>query len=183
MPVMFFVSSIAAGTALVVLVEMWIAKAWNRTIRVAQLAAMGKVAFLSLAAYLALRVGDLAVRGELAGAFAKPLFLLEVGVGGFVALALLSSAKLRTNQKLLGLGAFLSMGGIVLNRVATVVLAMNLKGIAPQNAPQSYHPSIVEWGVSIGLIAATIFLFGLGARLMPVLPKDEGKDETGVRAA
>ena len=32
-------------------------------------------------------------------------------------------------------------------------------------------PSIVEWGVSIGLIAATIFLFGLAARLMPVLSK------------
>jgi formate dehydrogenase iron-sulfur subunit len=31
---------------------------------------------------------------------------------------------------------------------------------------------VVEWGISIGLIAATIFLFGLGARLMPVLPKD-----------
>ena len=30
-----------------------------------------------------------------------------------------------------------------------------------------------EWGVSVGLIAATIFLFGLGARLMPVLPKEE----------
>ena len=30
MPVSFFLSSIAAGTALVVLVEMWIAKAWKR---------------------------------------------------------------------------------------------------------------------------------------------------------
>ena len=38
-------------------------------------------------------------------------------------------------------------------------------------APESYVPSIVEWGVSIGLIAATIFLFGLAARLMPVLSK------------
>jgi len=182
MPVMFFVSSIAAGTALVVLVEMWIAKAWNRTLRVAQLAAMGKVAFLSLAAYLALRLADLAVRGELAGAFAKPLFLLEVGVGGFVALALLSSAKLRANPKMLGLGAFLSMAGIVLNRINVVVGGMHLPGIAPGGAPQAYSPSVAEWGVSIGLIAATIFLFGLGARLMPVLPKDE-KDETGVHTA
>src|ERR1043165_5475060 len=30
MPVWFFLSSIAAGLALVVLVEMWIAKAWGR---------------------------------------------------------------------------------------------------------------------------------------------------------
>jgi formate dehydrogenase iron-sulfur subunit len=39
----------------------------------------------------------------------------------------------------------------------------------------SYHPSVFEWGVSIGLIAATIFLLGLGVRLMPVLPKIEEK--------
>jgi formate dehydrogenase iron-sulfur subunit len=43
----------------------------------------------------------------------------------------------------------------------------------PQIAPESYTPSIFEWGISIGLIAATIFLFGLGARIMPVLPKEE----------
>jgi hypothetical protein len=27
--------------------------------------------------------------------------------------------------------------------------------------------------VSVGLIAAAIFLFGLGARLLPLLPKEE----------
>jgi len=43
----------------------------------------------------------------------------------------------------------------------------------PWGAPEFYTPSVVEWGVSIGLVAATIFLFGLGARLMPVLSKDE----------
>lgn len=31
--------------------------------------------------------------------------------------------------------------------------------------------SIVEWGISIGVIAATICLFGLVARMVPVLSK------------
>jgi formate dehydrogenase iron-sulfur subunit len=56
--------------------------------------------------------------------------------------------------------------------VNVVALAMNLKGARPQFAPEPYLPSIFEWGVSIGLIAAAIFLFGLGARLWPVLPKN-----------
>jgi len=47
----------------------------------------------------------------------------------------------------------------------------------PQNAPETYSPSIFEWVISIGIIAATIFLFGLGARLMRLLPKDEGAQE------
>jgi len=41
----------------------------------------------------------------------------------------------------------------------------------PWDVSESYLPSIVEWGISIGLIAATIFLFGLAARLMPILTK------------
>lgn len=51
------------------------------------------------------------------------------------------------------------------------LFAMNLRGPMPQFAPETYSPSIVEWGISIGLIAAIIFLFGLGARLLPLLPK------------
>jgi formate dehydrogenase iron-sulfur subunit len=54
-----------------------------------------------------------------------------------------------------------------------VLFAMNLTGPMPNSEPLSYFPSIVEWSISIGLIAATIFLFGLAARHMPLLPKEE----------
>ncbi|GEJ58127.1 4Fe-4S dicluster domain-containing protein [Anaeromyxobacter diazotrophicus] len=176
MPVSFFLSSIAAGVALVILVEMWIAKAWKRELRVAQLAALGKVAFWALLVFEAFRLGDLAVRGQLAGAFAGPksgLFAAEVVLGGVLPLALLATDKARRSPGLLALGAALACGGVVFNRVNVVMFAMNLKGIAPVFEPQAYAPSVFEWGVSVGLVAATIFLFGLGARLMPVLPKEE----------
>jgi len=52
---------------------------------------------------------------------------------------------------------------VVLDRANVVVFAMDLKGPMPF-APQPYSPSAFEWGVSIGLIAATIFLFGWAAR-------------------
>src|SRR6201988_881672 len=47
MPISFFLSSIAAGTSLIILLAMWIAKGWKRPVRVAQLAAMGKITFWS----------------------------------------------------------------------------------------------------------------------------------------
>jgi formate dehydrogenase iron-sulfur subunit len=50
---------------------------------------------------------------------------------------------------------------------------MTLKGRMPWVRYQPYMPSLYEWGVSVGLIALTIFLFGLGARLLPILPKAE----------
>ena len=173
MPVSFFLSSIAAGTGLVVVVEMWIAKAWNRPLRIVQLTAMGKVVLWSLAIYFAFRLGDMVLRGQIGGAFSgahSGLFVAEVSLGGLLPLALLSSARLRSNPATLFLGSLLATVGVVFNRINVVLLAMNLRGPMPQVAPESYVPTIFEWGISVGLIAATIFLFGLGARLLPLLP-------------
>lgn len=174
MPISFFLSSIAAGTALVILVEMWIAKAWKRPLQVAQLAAMGRITFWSLLVYLLFRLGDMAVRGQFASAFEGrlgALFATEIVLGGILPLALLARVQQRTRPSLLLLGALLTSLGVVFNRVNVVFLAMQLKGPMPQVAPETYSPSIFEWGISVGLIAATIFLFGLGARLLPLLPK------------
>ena len=176
MPIEFFLSSIVAGTSLIILIEMWIAKGWRRHLQMTQLAAMGKISLWSLAVYLAFRLGDLIVRKELVNAFLGNqggLFAIEIFLGGILPLFLLSRASLRTQSRFLFLGALLATLGVVLNRVDVVLLAMHLKGPMPQVAPTTYMPSVFEWGISIGLIAATIFLFGLGARLMPVLPKYE----------
>lgn len=176
MPVSFFLSSIAAGTALIILIEMWIAKAWRRQLRMSQLASMGQITFWSLLAYLVFRLGDMVVRGQLANAFSGSLgalFTIEVVLGGVLPLAILSRASLRARPTALFNGALLATLGVILNRVSVVYLAMNLKGPMPQTAPETYFPSIFEWGVSVGLIALSTFLFGLGARLLPLLPKEE----------
>jgi len=176
MPVNFLFSSVAAGTALIILIEMWIAKAWRRRLRVPQLASLGQITFWSLLVYLLFRVGDMGVRGQLSNAFAGKLgalFAIEIALGGILPLAMLSRASLRNSPRALFNGALLVTLGVILNRVNVVYWAMSLKGAMPQTAPEAYLPSIFEWGVSIGLIAASIFLFGLGARLFPVLPKDD----------
>ena len=182
MPISFFLSSIAAGTSLVILIEMWIAKAWRRRLPVTQLSAMGKISCWALLVYLVFRLGDMAVRGQFSGAFSGKLgllFAIEVLLGGIVPLALLAPPSLRLRPKVLFAGALLVTLGVIFNRVNVVLLAIHLKGPMPQIAPASYTPTIFEWGVSFGLIAATIFLFGLGARLLPLLPKQEA-DRTSI---
>ena len=176
MPVSFFLSSVAAGTALIVLIEIWIAKAWKRKLRMSQLASMGQITFWALAVYLAFRLCDMAIRNQFAGAFSgRPgaLFAIEIILGGLIPIAVLSRSSWRTQPTLLFIGALLTTLGVIFNRTSVVYLTMNLKGPMPQIAPATYSPSIFEWGVSIGLIAATIFLFGLGARLFPLLPKEQ----------
>ena len=175
-PVLFFLSAIAAGLGIVILIELSIAKAWDRTVRVAQLASLGQLTFWALLAYQAARLADVAFRGQLGRLGAdKPtaLFLGEVVLGGLLPLAMLSQRRLRKRPALLAIAAVLTSGGIVFNRLNVVLFAMTLKGPMPQIAAQGYAPSLVEWGLSIGLVAAAIFLFGLGARLLPVLPAEE----------
>jgi len=174
MPVWFFLSSIAAGIALVILVEMWIARGWGRKLNMDQLASLGRIGFWSLLVFEAVRIGDMAVRGQLGAAFQGPratLFAAEILLGGLLPLILLSVDGLRRNPKVLFWGALLACGGVILDRANVVIFAMDLKGPMPF-APEPYRPSVYEWGLSIGLIAATIFLFGLAARIMPVLPKE-----------
>jgi formate dehydrogenase iron-sulfur subunit len=69
------------------------------------------------------------------------------------------------------IASLLAVVGVAFNRMNVVIFALSLRGRMPWEAPERYFPSLVEWGISIGLIAATVFLFGLGARLMPVLSK------------
>lgn len=177
MPVAFFLSSIAAGIALVILIEMGVAKVFGRALRINQLATLGKVALGSLLLYETVRVADVAVRGQLGAAFSGGLgvlFLIEIVLGGVVPILMLAAPKVRRTPSLLGIAAFLSMGGIIFNRMNVVIFGMDLKGPMPQIAPTSYIPSLIEWAIPISLFALTALLIGLGARYLPVLSKEEG---------
>jgi formate dehydrogenase iron-sulfur subunit len=176
MPVSFFLSSIVAGTGLVILIDMWIAKGWRRPLEIARLASVGQITFWALLVYLLFRFGDMALRDQLSGAFAGRLgmsFAAEILVGGLLPLVLLARRSLRQRSSVLFVAALLAVLGVVYNRMNVVLFAMTFRGRMPWRAPESYAPSVVEWGISIGLIAATIFLFGLGARLMPILSRAE----------
>ena len=176
MPVSFFLSSIAAGTALVTLIDLWIAKGWRRPIEMTRLASVGQITFWALLVYLVFRLGDMAIRGQFAGAFTGRLglaFAAEIFLGGLLPLILLARKSLRQRTSVLCVASILVVAGVAFNRMNVVLFAMNFRGRMPWRAPEDYVPSIFEWGVSIGLIAATIFLFGLAARRLPILSRPQ----------
>src|SRR5262249_61757945 len=69
MPVSFFLSSIVAGSALIILIAMWISKGWKRPLQMASLASMGQITFWALVVYLVFDLGDMVIRGQLGSAF------------------------------------------------------------------------------------------------------------------
>jgi len=176
MPISFFLSSIVAGSALIILIDMWIAKAWHRKLQMTTLASVGQITFWSLVVYLGFRLGDLAVRHQILGAITGRLgaaFTAEILLGGVLPLILLARRSLRQRADVLFVASLLAVLGVAYNRMNVVLFAMTFRGRMPWVAAERYVPSIIEWGISIGLIAATIFLFGLAARLMPVLSRPQ----------
>jgi len=179
MPVSFFLSAIAAGTALIILIDMWISKAWRRPVEITRLASVGQIAFWSLLVYLVFRLGDMAIRNQLSGAFTGPFgmaFAAEILIGGAVPLVLLARKSLRQRADVLFVASLLMVLGVAYNRMNVVLFAMTFRGRMPWRAAEGYAPSLVEWGISVGLIAATIFLFGLAARYLPVLSRAEPRE-------
>jgi len=155
---------------------MWIARGWHRKLDLVPLASVGQITFWSLVVYLAFRLGDMAVQGELPGAFVASrgvAFSVEILLLGVLPMLLLSTRALRMRPRVLFVATLLAVLGVIYNRMNVVLFAMDFRGRMPWVAPQSYTPTVWEWGVSIGLIALTIFLFGLGVRLIPLLARQE----------
>jgi formate dehydrogenase iron-sulfur subunit len=176
LPILFFLSAIAAGLSAIVLVAMWVQKAWGRKLSMVELATLGRFTFWALLVYAAARVGDLVVRDQLMPGLSGPkaaLLLTEIGLGLVVPLVLLGVRSLRENPRTLFFGALLACGGVILNRTNVVMFAFDAQGPIPGVENQSYSPSVYEWGLSIGLIAATIFGYSLAVRYLPILRKVE----------
>jgi len=176
LPVHYWLSSLAAGTALLIPIQMWIAKGYRRPLEIRPLAALGKLAFVFLLAYEAGRIADVVFRGQWPRVLRSPtgaLFLVEMIPFGVLPLVLLGAKALRQRPATLCFATLLAVLGVVFNRVNAVFFAMNLKGPMPQIAPSSYFPSVWEWGLSVGLVAAAILAFRWAAQNMPVLPRPE----------
>jgi len=173
---LFFLSAVASGLALIMIMDMLVSYFFNRPYHWDMLAKMGKVLWGALIVYYGIRIIDVALRGKLGLALSGvqgALFSLEIIAGGLIPIALLSVEKLRKNKRLLVLSTVLGLCGVIFNRLNVVLLGMNLPGTQPGGQVGTYIPSMVEWAIVISLVAALFFFFGLGVKLLPILPKSE----------
>jgi Ni/Fe-hydrogenase subunit HybB-like protein len=71
------------------------------------------------------------------------------------------------------LGAALATAGIVFHRwnvtvSGLVVPQAYMPGVLMQAAPQTYAPSLAEWGVALGVVGYALLMFTLGVRFLPL---------------
>ena len=171
-PTLFFVSSIFAGLALVILEGSWSHRVFRdrlgEPLRRGHddiLLGLGRIAGAAMFVYLFLQLLNL-LHGGLLSQVRGPWggwYLVEVGVFTAIPMALLLWASSRRDLFWTKVGAAMTLVGVVLNRMNVSLVAYKW------DAPVHYVPTWMELVVAAAVIAAEIWVFRWVVERLPVL--------------
>ncbi len=169
LPVLFFVSALAAGLAMTVAESWFSRRVFGKPLETELLGRLSRVTVVVLALYLALRFRDLYARDALSTilplSFASLLFLVEIGLGAVLPLGLLASARFRRSPRRQALAQGLVLLGFILHRLNVAITSVEAA------TGQRYLPSFAEFLVSTGLVALGIKIFVEACRRLPIFPE------------
>ena len=168
LPLLFLLSAFAAGYPMVVFESLVVSKSFGREPEMEVLTPLAKFMPLLMGGYLAVKLGDMFVRGTyvylLDGTYQTNSFLVEVGVGVLLPFILLLSPKVRRSPGWLFFASTLFVLGIVLNRINVFLVSYT-----PTYSLVPYFPSVGEMFITAGLIATLMFLYRVFVFIFPVL--------------
>lgn len=156
LPWFFLITSFYVGPAMVIVESLWSAKVFGQAVDTRILNRLARISASLMVVYFVWKIADLAHLGALSVALsASPeswMFLLEMVV--CVALpAVLAFTPLGKTRLGLLVFSLLAIAGIVLSRVNVVFTGM-YRALGP-----GYIPSFVEWGITLGLLAAIVLAY------------------------
>jgi Ni/Fe-hydrogenase subunit HybB-like protein len=169
LPVLFFVSALAAGIAMTV-VESWFSRrAFGKPIETQLLSRLSRASVLVLALYFVLRLRDLAARDALSTVWPLTsislIFLAELGFGVVLPMILLAFERFRQSPRRLAAAQGLVVLGFIFHRMNVAITSVEAA------TGRSYLPSIPEFLISAGLVAVGMTIFVLACRYLPVFPE------------
>jgi Ni/Fe-hydrogenase subunit HybB-like protein len=177
LPLLFWLSAVAAGLAMLIVESRLSSKAFGRQLEMPILTEAGKVLAAVLGVYGTLRVYDLATRGMLGTAvdlsYESRMFLLEFVAGLLVPFVMLLFPKVRANAKWLYSAALLAVLGFVTNRLNVSITGFE----AAQGG--SYLPSFSETFITVFFVALGFGAFAFAVRHLDIYPATEEKHGSG----
>ena len=167
LPVLFFVSAVSVGLAMVIVESKLSSRSLGHGIELPLLSKVGRALVGALGLFGFLRIYDLIDRGMLGQAFSfsyeSCLFLVEFGLGVVLPMVLLAMPRIRLSERGLYAGSLLAVMGFVVNR-----LNVSLTGF---EAAQGGH-YVPAWGeVLITLMFMGFAAFRWIATRFPVYPE------------
>jgi Ni/Fe-hydrogenase subunit HybB-like protein len=171
LPVLFFISAIAAGLGMVTIESVLSSAARRQPQHLDLLNGVGKASVAVLALYAGLKVIDLAARGawqELAPLTPTGVtWGLELLLAVLLPMALLAIPRVRASAPGLLAAQTLVVFGVVFNRVNLAVPSL------VRAAGGAYFPSWMELAVTLALVTAGVVAFAFAAKHLPVFERHE----------
>ena len=172
LPLLFLTSAIAVGYPMVVFEATLATSSLKLDGEMNILTPLTRITIFLLGLYLALKVGDMVVRGTylylLDFTAQTNAFIIEVLFGVIVPWLMLLSPQLRRSRQALFIACAMIVGGVLINRINVFVV-----GYRPPISEANYFPAIGEVLVTVGLIAALMFVYRFIVTCLPVLNKPE----------
>jgi molybdopterin-containing oxidoreductase family membrane subunit len=183
-PILFLVSALASGAALLTLVCAIFQDGWRRNRPTME--ALGHIVLGLLLLDLLFQASEflVAAYGEVPGhieglklIFAGPYWWVfwgwQLALGTVVPIVLLS-ARTRRNPRWVALASFLVAVGFIGLRLNIVIPALAVEevdgladAIASSRYTTSYFPSSMEFALAAGVVGLGLLLFGIGERYLP----------------
>jgi Ni/Fe-hydrogenase subunit HybB-like protein len=183
LPVLFFISSLAAGLAMTIFESWHSSKSFGRALELPLLASMGRVLAVVMSVYLWIRFLDLAHRGVfgllLRNRIETWLFALEIGLM-VVPTVLLYQRKMRMRPGVLYACAVMALFSLIANR-----LNVGTTGLEAGSGTH-YIPRWSEVAVTLSIVGAGFAIFRLVAQYFPIFEahsEEHAPRKAGVREA
>ncbi|MFC1903262.1 NrfD/PsrC family molybdoenzyme membrane anchor subunit [Chloroflexota bacterium] len=171
LPILFLVSAIAVGPAMVIFESTLSTRVFGHKLDIDVLSGLAKAIPWILGLYLLLKLIELMAVGEIGLIFlAYPQNLLwwgEIIVGVILPIILLSSPDVRKSRTAVFWSSVLVIIGLVLNRFNVSMLAL---GMRPGT---TYFPHWMEFAISVGLVADALLVIWLAHRFLPIVSHED----------
>jgi Ni/Fe-hydrogenase subunit HybB-like protein len=186
LPILFFVSAISVGLAMIILESSLSSRYFKRGLETHLLEKLAKALPVVLIIYALLKFGELAIAGDLGYLFTSGtmsiLFWAEILIGIAAPIVWFSVKKYRQSPNALLAGAIIVLLGMILNRFNVSWFAVKhpdpMFYLPAFMGNVDYFPTLPEVSVSIGIFSAGILAFGLLARYFPVFEPEHTIEET-----
>ncbi|MCL5104594.1 MAG: Ni/Fe-hydrogenase cytochrome b subunit [Armatimonadetes bacterium] len=168
LPVVFYVSAIAVGPAMVIFESTISHRVFGVSLHGDILAGLGKAVAVIVGIFLVLRFATLAQQGNLGLIFAGTpesyLFLLEISLGFVLPMILFAIKRVRQNDQGRFYASLFLILGVVMHRLNVSVTGMS------RYANYSYFPSFLEIATTLFIVVCGVTAFGLIVRYLPIFP-------------
>ena len=161
LPVLFFVSAIAAGIAMTIFESGMSARHFDHALEKPLVLGLGRALLVMLIIYAVLRIENLIDTGAYKFAFQggreASLFWVEIAMAIVIPIGLLLVKKIRENPIALYVVSILTVAGFMLNRLNVAVTGME-RWAGVRYVPKWNEVSVTLMVISVGIVAFTLII-------------------------